>query len=243
MNDMITEAPVTGFDGLKQQPATTSFTIQPGDRVTVQISRPLGINEPGAMESIGRIVTPPPIEPIPIPPVSNINITGFAPLSGAPNTRLSIFGSGLGAVTGVTVGGQFGGLFAAFDPTGVRNNNQIDVLVPAAAQMVSGPVCVFTPNTLAICSVNSFTIIPATVTLNITGFNPGSGTTGSIVSITGSGFNGASVVSFGNNVRAPFTVFSDTFIQARVPAGAQTGPIIIQRGGVTVRSSQVFTVL
>jgi large repetitive protein len=61
----------------------------------------------------------------------------------------------------------------------------------------------------------------------ISSFNPTSGPIGTSITITGTGFQDASVVNdveF-NNVDATFTVNSDTQITATVPAGASDGNI------------------
>lgn len=55
---------------------------------------------------------------------------------------------------------------------------------------------------------------------NITSFSPTVGTTGTIVSINGSGFTGVTTVTFGKASAASFTVHSDTLITADVGSGA-----------------------
>src|SRR5262249_2414762 len=54
----------------------------------------------------------------------------------------------------------------------------------------------------------------------VTSLSPTSGTTGggTLVTITGSGFTGATAVSFGGTSAASFTVISDTTVQAVSPA-------------------------
>jgi DNA/RNA endonuclease G (NUC1) len=76
---------------------------------------------------------------------------------------------------------------------------------------------------------------------SITGFSPGSGAVGASVTLTGTGFTGASVVAF-NGVNASFTVNSDTGITATVPSGATTGPITVIAPGGLATSSSNFTV-
>src|SRR5260221_1306761 len=61
---------------------------------------------------------------------------------------------------------------------------------------------------------------------HISSFTPTSGTLGRRITITGSGFTGASRVAF-NRVAAGFSVNSDTQITATVPGGATTGPISV----------------
>ncbi len=55
---------------------------------------------------------------------------------------------------------------------------------------------------------------------NITSFSPTVGTTGTIVSINGSGFTGVTTVTFGRVSATSFTVHSDTLITADVGSGA-----------------------
>src|SRR4030095_17063996 len=61
------------------------------------------------------------------------------------------------------------------------------------------------------------------------------------VDITGTGFFGASAVTF-NNTNATFMVDSNTHITATVPAGATTGPIKVTTPGGTATSATNFTV-
>jgi hypothetical protein len=74
----------------------------------------------------------------------------------------------------------------------------------------------------------------------IDSFAPGSGITGRKVTITGTNLSGATSVKFGS-LEAPFTVASDTEIDARVPNGAVAGKISVTTPGGTRTSSQSFT--
>ncbi|MBF9143216.1 CUB domain-containing protein [Hymenobacter properus] len=85
-------------------------------------------------------------------------------------------------------------------------------------------------------TVSCFTILPT-----ITSFTPTSGAVGTSVTITGTGFTGATGVSFNNVPATTFNVISATQITAVVPTGAATGPIRVTNG-VTVASSTNFTV-
>ena len=70
---------------------------------------------------------------------------------------------------------------------------------------------------------------------------PASGKPGSIVTIRGDHFVGATSITF-NGVAAAFKVLSVKFITATVPAGATTGRIEVTNAGGTTVSTQSFTV-
>jgi hypothetical protein len=76
----------------------------------------------------------------------------------------------------------------------------------------------------------------------ISSFTPASGDQGATVDITGTGFTGASSVSFGGTVARTYTVVSDSEVTAVVPAGAGSGPIAITTAGGTTTSAATFTV-
>jgi hypothetical protein len=69
-----------------------------------------------------------------------------------------------------------------------------------------------------------------------------SGKVGGTVEILGAGFNGATKVQF-NGTSATFTIVSDTYLTAKVPAGATTGPLTVTTAGGTVASSTKFRVI
>jgi len=73
-------------------------------------------------------------------------------------------------------------------------------------------------------------------------FSPTSGAVGTVVTITGTEFTGASKVTFGGVAAPTFTVNSATQITATVPTGAKTGKIGITTNGVTGSSKTNFTV-
>ena len=69
-----------------------------------------------------------------------------------------------------------------------------------------------------------------------------SGTAGTEVGILGNGLSNAFEVAF-NGTLATFSVVSDTYVIATVPAGATTGPVQIRTGVSTLRSYVNFQVI
>src|SRR6266545_3823066 len=75
----------------------------------------------------------------------------------------------------------------------------------------------------------------------VSSFSPTSGVVGTAVIVSGSGFAGATGVSFAG-VPAVFVILSDTSIQASVPFGATTGPIRVCIPGECGQSRRAFKV-
>jgi len=67
------------------------------------------------------------------------------------------------------------------------------------------------------------------------------GRVGQLAEILGQGLTGTTSVTF-NGVAANFTVRSDTFMTAVVPAGATTGPILVTTPSGTLTSNVSFRV-
>ena len=86
------------------------------------------------------------------------------------------------------------------------------------------------------------TIACATNVPGITSFTPASGPAGTVVTITGTNFTGATAVSFNNITAAAFTVSSPTQITATVPTGNATGFIRVTTPSATAASATAFTV-
>jgi uncharacterized repeat protein (TIGR01451 family) len=76
----------------------------------------------------------------------------------------------------------------------------------------------------------------------ISGFSPASGQPGTVVTVTGSGFTGATNFFFNGATYADFNVISGGQMQVVVPLGATTGPLSVVVDGVTSPSAASFTV-
>jgi hypothetical protein len=162
------------------------------------------------------------------PVITNLNPSS-GPIGGG--TLVVITGSGFTGVSQV----RFGTVNATFT---VISSTQITATAPAQAS--AGPVFVrvvaaagTSPDTAAA----QFTYTGGPV---ITGLNPSSGpiTGGTVVVITGSGFTGATAVTFGG-VNAAFTVNSSTQITATSPARATAGTVHVRVTTAAGTSAQV----
>jgi uncharacterized protein (TIGR03437 family) len=72
--------------------------------------------------------------------------------------------------------------------------------------------------------------------------NPGSGKAGQAGGILGQGLTGTTSVSV-NGIPANFTVVSDTFIRATVPAGATTGYVTVTTPSGKLSSNKPLVVI
>jgi hypothetical protein len=154
-------------------------------------------------------------------------ITGFTPTSAGTGATVTINGTGFSGATAVRFNGVAASTFT------VVSGTQVTAKVPAAATY--GPISVVTPGGTA-TSATSFAVVPT-----ISGISPTTGTAGTTVTITGTGFSGASGVKF-NGVNASFSIVSPTSITTTVPGTASSGPIVVTLGGSgQTASSATFT--
>lgn len=147
--------------------------------------------------------------------------------SGKAGQTVEILGNGLTGTTAV----NFGSGSATFT---VVSDTYMTAVVPSGGTTAN--VTVTTPSG-TLTSNKKFMITPA-----ISSFAPTSGPVGTVVTITGSGFLGATQVTFGGVKATTFTVNSGTQITATVPTGAKTGKITVKTPGGTATSSGSFTV-
>ena len=159
------------------------------------------------------------------PPV----ISALVPSSAQQGANVIVQGSGFASATAVSFNGTSASFF------NVMSDGQINVDVPNGA--TSGKVSV-TNNKGTGMSPGIFTVLPPPI---ISGFNPMSGSVGTIVTITGSGFTGSTRVQFGNQ-DAQFTIDSDLQITATVPLGAGSGQIRVGSANSTASFQVIGTV-
>jgi hypothetical protein len=142
-------------------------------------------------------------------------VTGVSPTSGSTNggTAVTITGTGFTWASSV----WFGNISASFT---VNSSTQITATSPAhAAGLVDVLVTTLYGGTSAAVTADHFTYVSPPVIVSL---NPGGGpnTGGTVVTITGSSFTGATSVWFGGTRATSFTVNSDSRITATSPAHA-----------------------
>ncbi|TMK87195.1 MAG: hypothetical protein E6G44_00615 [Actinobacteria bacterium] len=157
-------------------------------------------------------------------------VTGYQPVAAKVGKSVSILGSHLTRTSQVLFTRAGGGLVPASFT--VVNDTLIDAVVPHPA--ITGPVRVV--GTTGTATGPTFKVKP-----NVKKFTPPSGGPGTVVTITGTAFTGATKVRF-NGVKASFTVVSYTTISATVPTGATTGPITVVTAGGKGKSKTDFVV-
>lgn len=164
---------------------------------------------------------------VPQVPPDPPTVTGFSPTVGYPGTAVTIGGSGFTSATDV----MFNGVSVGAGNFTINSDAQITTAVPDGAS--TGFISVVNPGGSG-SSSNPFTV-PTGPEPIITGFFPKSGPVGTMVTLVGINFTGATSVQF-NGLSASFTVISDTKITTTVPAGATKGRI-----KVTTPAGKAFT--
>ncbi|AKD02775.1 hypothetical protein PKOR_06120 [Pontibacter korlensis] len=139
-------------------------------------------------------------------------VTSFTPGEGGAGTSVVVTGGNFLGATSVT----FGGVSASYI---VDSETQITAIVPAGAPV--GKIAVTTAAGTGE-SVTEF-VVPAPVIT--TDFSPKSGGAGTLVTINGEYFSGATSVTFNGVAGTDLVVNSDTQLTVKVPAGASTGRI------------------
>ena len=157
-------------------------------------------------------------------------LTKFSPASAPVGLPVTLTGSGLTGALSVTFNG-------ASAPFVVVSPTTITTQAPPGATF--GTIAVTSPGGTATTS-KAFKIKPPPKP-KIKSFLPLAGGIGTTISVTGSGFTGATALRF-NGVPATYLVVSDVLITTQVPSGASNGKIAVVTGAGTATSSKVFTV-
>jgi len=146
---------------------------------------------------------------------------------GSAGQAVEILGQGFTGTSSV----KFGTSSATFT---VVSDTYLTATVPSNGS--TGFVTVTTPSG-TLTSSQKFFVVPV-----VSSISPISGPVGTQVTLTGSGFLGATQITFGGVKATSFTVNSGTSIIAPVPTGAVTGKIVVKTAGGSAPSPAVFTV-
>lgn len=200
--------------------AAASYTVVNPTTITATVgagaSGNVSVTTPGGTGSLAgfSFVRPP-------------TISSFTPTGAGTGSTITISGTNFTNVTAVNFGGANAGSYT------VVNANTITAVVGAGA---SGLVIV--TNIAGVGSLGGFTYYP---TPTISSFNPLTGTTGAIVTITGTNFTGATQVSFGGTAATSFTVVNATTISAVIGNGASGVVTVITPGGTATLAGFTFS--
>ena len=159
-------------------------------------------------------------------------ITSFSPTSGTVGTTVTIVGENF-STTAAENSVTFNGTSAA-----VTSAAATELVATVPSGVTTGPISV-TVNGQTATSSSNFTVTPS-----ITSLSPASGSVGTTVTITGSGFvttKANDIVMF-NGTTAVVTSATSTTIVTAVPSGATTGQITVTVGGLSAIASTIFTV-
>jgi hypothetical protein len=141
----------------------------------------------------------------------SVLVSSFTPTSGKQGDTITIKGKTFTTTSEVRFGGVIATSFTVVS----------DSLIKAViSNGKSGAVAVTV--TTGTDSLAGFTFIPTKPKIN--SLTPPSGTTGDLINIGGTGFTGATAVSFGGIPAASYTVVSDSLIKAIVGSG-NSGPV------------------
>ena len=200
---------------------TTTHTAHPDRAATCTSCHPLTASTSTAGGS--------PHHTAPVPPAPAV--IGMDPASGRTGTVVTLTGVHFTRATAVTFGAAPTGTFT------VVSDTRITAQVPAGA--ATGPVAVTTVGGTG-TSATPFIVMPAAPL--VATLLPATGAPGSTVTVTGSGFAGATAVTF-NGEPATFSVASAAAITATVPAAATSGPVAVTTPGGTGVSATSFVVV
>jgi hypothetical protein len=198
------------FGAFQPFATTANVTVPAGEgvqTVAVEYRNGAGAVSAPASDTIYLVQTPP-------------TVSSFTPTSGITGSSVTINGAHF--APGASV--KFGSL--ASPSVSFVSGAQLNAVVPNGA--VPGKIAV---TTVAGTGTSATNFTPS---LSITGFSPGGGPAGTVVTINGVGFNSTSTVKFNATPATTVTPVSATQLKATVPAGATTGPIsVTNTTGVT----------
>ncbi len=193
--------PATSFQVTSDTQITATDPAEAAGTVDVQVTSAFGTSSKVASDQFTYTNGP--------------SVSSVSPASGpvGGGTTVTIEGSGFGGATAVSFGATAATSFNVVSDTEIAAN------APAEAAGTADVVVTTPYGTSAKSAADDFSYVAAPAVASVT---PSSGSTtgGTTVTIVGSGFSGATAVSFGETAAPTFTVVSDTEISATAPAEA-----------------------
>jgi len=155
-------------------------------------------------------------------------ITSFTPTSQSNGQSVIISGANFTGATAVSFGGVAAASFSVVSSTAI---------IATVGYGATGSVSVTTPSGTASLAGFTYTgvLLPS-----ISSFFPSNGTTGSVITISGTNFTGTSNVSFGGVSASSFTVINATTISAVVANGASGNVSVTTGAGTGSASGFIF---
>ncbi|MGW1422487.1 IPT/TIG domain-containing protein [Bradyrhizobium manausense] len=226
----ITGTNFTGVTAVTFGATSASFTFNSATSITatapagtgtvdVRVTTPGGTSATSAADQFTYLAVP--------------TITSVSPTAGPVGGGTSVTVTGTGFVIGATTV-SFGG--TAGTAVSVSSSTSLTVTSPAHAAGTIDVTVTTVGGTSATSAADQFTYVAAPT---VTSISPTSGPSpgGTVVTITGTNFSGASAVAFGAAAAAGFTVVSPTTITATSPSGAGTVDIRVTTAGGTSATS------
>jgi hypothetical protein len=192
--------------------AAASFVVQSATRITAVVATDGGSGAVSVV-SAGGTATRNGFTFIPPAPT----ITSIAPASARVGDSVVITGTNLGTALSVEFG--TGTTFGAASFT-VISNSRVVARVPANA--VSGSVRVTT-----LAGQGSYAGFVFLAPPTLSALSPTSGGSGSTITLTGTGFTGATAVTIGGVAASSFTVLNDTQITAVLSSATVSGAVLV----------------
>jgi gliding motility-associated-like protein len=196
-----------------------SFTVVSSTTIVATVGNgstgAVSLTTPGGTASLaGFTYIPPP------------TITSFAPTTAAAGALINITGTNFDGTFALTLGGTSVSSFTVISSTSI---------VAIVGIGSSGAVSLTTPGGTA--SLAGFIFIPAPT---ITSFSPLAAGSGMMITITGTNFNGTSIITLGGTPVLAFTVVSSTSIVAMVGAGSSGAVSLTTPGGTASLAGFTF---
>lgn len=212
----------TGATAVSINGTAATFTVGSATSLTAMVAAGTTSGPVSVVTPAGTAVSATPFL-VGVPPT----VTSFTPATGAVGSTVIITGTNFTAAAQVAFAGTNAPVYS------VNSATQITVMVPNGA--VTGPIVVTTPLGTG-ASASNFTIPAAPA---ITSFSSTSGVPGTVVTINGRNFTGATQATFNGTAALVFTVVSATQITATVPTGATTGYLTVTTpNGIAVSTTR-----